>query len=94
MTYDGSKPSSAAPAKIINNGDNHISSLGNSFLEAINKTSKSSGVNVDVGIDIAKSSGIVLYLQNLNYFLVFHLKHLIMLSHFVLICLNKTCFLQ
>ena len=52
------------PAEIVNNGDNHIDELANGFLQAINKTSQSSDVKVNIGVDGAKSNGNVLYLQS------------------------------
>lgn len=57
-------PIKSEPAKIVNNGDNHIDELANGFLEAINKTSQSSDVKVNIGVDGANSNGNVLYLQS------------------------------
>ena len=51
------------PVEIINNGDKHISDLANGFLDAINRTSQSSEVNVDIGMSNL-SSGDTLYLQS------------------------------
>ena len=52
------------PAAIINNGDNHVKELANGFLEAINKTSQSSSVKVNIGVDNSKSKDNILYLQS------------------------------
>lgn len=52
------------PPKLAGNGDKHISELANGFVDAVNKTSQASGVNVNVGNDSSKSHDNVLYLQS------------------------------
>lgn len=49
---------------ITNNGDEKVSEIGNGLLHAINQTSMSSSVNVEVGIDKDKSDGNKIYLTN------------------------------
>lgn len=41
-----------------------VSDLANGFLQALNKTSKSSAVNAEIGIDVDKSSGDTIWLTN------------------------------
>ena len=56
--------SASKPIEIINNGDKHISDLAKGFYEALRKTSQSSSVNVEIGIDSAKSHDNTLYLTS------------------------------
>ena len=50
--------------EISGNGDKHISDLANGFYKALRKTSQSSGANVEIGIDSAKSHDNTLYLTS------------------------------
>ena len=49
---------------VVNNGDGKVSDFAVGFLHAVNQTSKSSSVNVEVGINKNKSSGDTIYLTN------------------------------
>lgn len=49
---------------VVDNGDGKVSDFAIGFLHALNQTSKSSSVNVEVGIDTDKSSGDTIYLTN------------------------------
>jgi lysozyme family protein len=57
------KYSDTAP-RITKNNEGKVSSLANGFLHALNQTSKSSSENVEIGIDINKSSGDTIWLTN------------------------------
>ena len=49
---------------IKGNSNQKVSELAKGFLNAVNNTSKSSSVNVEVGIDTSKSNGNTVYLTN------------------------------